>query len=70
MELYLIKVKNAELYVKIQSEIPMNIVFTTKKYATLFFKKDENFIKEIITEYKNQNVAELEIIEFEQKKAI
>lgn len=70
MKLYLIKVKNAELYIKVQTEIPMQIVLTTQKYATPFFEKSENFIKEIINDFKNQNIAELETIEFEQKNTI
>lgn len=70
MKLYLIKVKNAELYIKVQTEIPMQIVLTTQKYATPFFEKSENFIKEIINDFKNQNIAELETLEFEQKNTI
>lgn len=70
MKLYLIKVKNAELYIKVQTEIPMQIVLTTQKYATPFFEKSENFIKEIINDFKNQKIAELETIEFEQKNTI
>ena len=61
---YFIKVKNNDLYVKVASEIPMQIVFTTQKYATPFFEKSQNFITEIINDFKNQNIADLEIVSY------
>lgn len=66
MKLYFIKVKNSELYVKVLSEMPLQIVLSTKKYASPFFENHKGFIQKVINDFKNQKIADLEIVEFSE----
>ena len=58
-----LRIKDTELFLKINeiSKIPQ---FTLLKYASNFDKvQDKEFINSIINDFKNQKVAELEVIE-------